>query len=154
VCLGKVEKPRMVLKDEKLMAIQHIYMARTCLYGYQHIYIWQVHMHEFLQFIFVPRIHLERHRVSINYTENVVDLLMHTQTVGNRHSSPIIVKLLGMRLQPCTHALPPPPSHPLPPPASYIPLPPPASRPLPPPTTTTKLSLITESYCTVTCGCM
>ena len=32
--LCKVGKPRMALKDEQLMAIQHIYTARTCLYGY------------------------------------------------------------------------------------------------------------------------
>jgi len=33
---GKVGKPRMALKEEQLMAIQHVYMARMCwyLYGY------------------------------------------------------------------------------------------------------------------------
>jgi len=29
--LGKVGKPRMALKDEQLMAIQNVYMARTYL---------------------------------------------------------------------------------------------------------------------------
>jgi len=53
--LSKVGKPRMAPKDEKLMAIQHIYMARTCSYSYQRIR--QVHMYEFLQFIFMPYIH-------------------------------------------------------------------------------------------------
>ena len=42
----------MALKDEQLMAIQHIYMARTCLYGYR--WVQQVHMYEFLLFVFVP----------------------------------------------------------------------------------------------------
>jgi len=53
--LGKVGKPRMALKDEQLMAIQHIYMSRMCLYGYRQIR--QVHMYEFLPFVFVPHIH-------------------------------------------------------------------------------------------------
>ena len=32
--LSKFGKPRTALKDEQLMAIQRVYMARTCLYGY------------------------------------------------------------------------------------------------------------------------
>jgi len=44
--LGKVGKPRMAPKDEQLMAIQHVYTARTCLY-----------MYGFLPFVFVPRLH-------------------------------------------------------------------------------------------------
>ena len=43
--LGKVGKPRMALKNELLMAIQHVFTARTCLYCYQQI--WQIHMYEF-----------------------------------------------------------------------------------------------------------
>ena len=60
--LGKVGKPRMALKDEQQIAIQYVYMARTCLHGYQQI--WQVHMYEFLPFVFVPHIHFGKAEVA------------------------------------------------------------------------------------------
>ena len=40
-----------------------------------------------------------RLRISMNYTENVAELLVHARTVDTRCSSPIFVKCLGMRLQ-------------------------------------------------------
>ena len=52
---GKVGMPRRALKDVQLITIQHIYTARTCLYGYRQI--WQVHMHESYCLYFVPYIH-------------------------------------------------------------------------------------------------
>ena len=45
----------MALKDEQLMAIQHVFLARMCLYGYRRIQ--QVHMYKLFPFVFVPHIH-------------------------------------------------------------------------------------------------
>ena len=48
----------------------------------------------------VPNIHLRvvfRLCISINYTENVMELLKHVQTVDTRHSSPC-TNSLGMML--------------------------------------------------------
>ena len=59
---GKVGKPRMVLKDKQLMAIQHVYMARMCLYLYGYRQIWQ--MYEFLPFVFMPRVHFGKAEVA------------------------------------------------------------------------------------------
>ena len=58
--LGKIGKPGMALKGTQLMAIQHVYTARTCLYGYQQIQ----QVHEFFPFAFVPRIHFGKAEVA------------------------------------------------------------------------------------------
>ena len=130
--LSKVGKPRTTLKDKQLMAIQHVYVEKTCLHGY-----WQtqlqgkyVHTYEFLPFVFVPCIHFGkaeaayRHHILASYSSarcsymleshillnislcyllsmssayvsqwiirriNVVELLMHAQTVDTRCTSP------------------------------------------------------------------
>ena len=124
--LSKVGKPEMVLKNEQLTAIQHVYNGKD-------VFVWlptgygKSICYEVLPFIFdhkrgrsegwsvnsvvvvisaaaILQSHLAARggrifsayfpvncllHISINYTENVMDLYAHAQTVDTRHSSPI-----------------------------------------------------------------
>ena len=63
---GKVRKPRMAL-DEQLMAVQHVYTARTCLYRYRQI--WQVDMYESYRLCLCLASTLERQKWHITITD-------------------------------------------------------------------------------------
>ena len=67
VSSGKVRKPRTALKDEQLMAVQHVYTARTCLYGYRQIQ--QVDMCESYRLCLCLTSTLERQRWHITITD-------------------------------------------------------------------------------------
>ena len=119
--LGIVGKSRIVLKDDQLMAIKHVYTARMCLYGYRQIrQVPGTHVWVF-PFVFIPHIHFGKAeatycncipyriflravickfsiRISMNYMEDIAELLAHAQTVDTRSTSPIFVERLGTGL--------------------------------------------------------
>jgi len=65
--LGKVGKPRVALKDEQVMAIQHVYGKDVFIWLPTDTAAGQVRTYEFLPLVFVPHIHFGKAEVAYHH---------------------------------------------------------------------------------------